>query len=385
MLNQPLAAINHTDVTALIGRARESRVTEFKRELDALTGDAKFLKGVSALANTAGGDFVIGVGSNKDGVVDSADGVSLASVDREVTRLSQMLADNLEPRLPSFNIHPVALPNGNHVLVVRVNRSWVGPHRLLRDSKFYARSPAHTYAMDVGELRTAFLALGNGVDRVRSFRDVRLGHISSGNTPVRLPSGGKLVIHILPLPFGVDQQVDVVRATATGTHMPLPPGNQNSNNRVMFNLDGVLNCGMVDASVADRYAQLFRSGAIEGVTQLGVEAGIPYICATTFADVVFNAVRQYVLVMEAIEIPFPVFVAVGLCGSPNYRMKFDRGVGWQFAGPLNGPVIAIPEVAIQNANADIPTALRPILDMIWNAFGFPECWMYDSGGAWRGL
>jgi hypothetical protein len=110
-----------------------------------------------------------------------------------------------------------------------------------------------------------------------------------------------------------------------------------------------------------------------------------YFTTDQFANLVVRAVRQYTGVLQSIEIPFPVFAAVSFCGASAYQMKYDlSGTGWQLAGPVRGPVIAFPEVAIQDANADVPAALRPSLDMIWNAFGFAACTMYQSDGTWRG-
>src|ERR1700679_2056686 len=93
---------------ALIGRVRESKTLEFKANLPAKNkGALKVLAGISALANTAGGDFVIGV-SEVDGVAKSVDGIEPdGRVDTYKRTLQQVLADLLEPHLPSLDIHEV--------------------------------------------------------------------------------------------------------------------------------------------------------------------------------------------------------------------------------------------------------------------------------------
>ena len=32
----------------------------------------------------------------------------------------------------------------------------------------------------------------------------------------------------------------------------------------------------------------------------------------------------------------------------------------------------------------MPTLMRPVFNIFWNAFGFQQCEMYDGEGRWKG-
>jgi hypothetical protein len=78
--------------------------------------------------------------------------------DAEERRLRSMLADGIEPRTPGASVCSVPCVSGKTVMVVRVPRSWEAPHmvRLEGLSKFYGRSGAEVFQMDVLQIRRAF-------------------------------------------------------------------------------------------------------------------------------------------------------------------------------------------------------------------------------------
>src|SRR5262249_5126909 len=144
----------------------------------------QFLASVSAFANTAGGDLLIGVAA-EDGVASGIPGIPLAEFDHDTLRYEQLLADNLEPRLSPVAVRSVPCGNGNHVLIIRVARSWLGPHRVTKNDRFYGRNAGGKYPLDVGELRQAFTLRENVAQRMQGFRRDRLAKIMAGSTPVK--------------------------------------------------------------------------------------------------------------------------------------------------------------------------------------------------------
>lgn len=387
MIPKPTAQISITDLNALVGNVRESKTIEFKRELSAKDGDASFLKGVSALANTAGGDFIIGVEASKDGIASAVTGIDVPNLDAEKLRLEQLLASCVEPRLPRIDIHPVACPNGRYVFVVRVPYSWVGPHRITKDNKFYGRNSAGVYALDVGELRTAFALGGTAADRIRAFRTERLGKIIAGETPVPLAGKASVVLHMIPLPSFADRQLfDVVAAIAAGTHFPLPLTGMHGGNQYRVNLDGIVNFVLGDEEGAASYAQLCRNGAIEGVAVINEDKDGLYLMSIQLANMVVAGAKQYLAVQNNLELPFPVFAMLSFCGADGCRMRYTdvSGMGWYQSQPLRGTVIAFPEVALDSSTSDVPRVLRPLLNMVCNGFGLQKSEMYNADGSWKG-
>lgn len=152
--------ITADDIVSLFeNRIAEGRTLEYKSELPH-EGESKkipFLAEVSAFANTSGGDLVFGV-SEENGFIRSIDGVKVENPDKEILRLDNTIRNGIDPRLPSVHIRAIPL-NDAFIFVVRVPRSWSAPHRVVFNdhSKFYGRSSAGKYPLDVSELRSAFL------------------------------------------------------------------------------------------------------------------------------------------------------------------------------------------------------------------------------------
>jgi hypothetical protein len=134
------------------------------------------------------------------------------------------------------------------------------------------------------------------------------------------------------------------------------------------------------------YVQFFRSGVIEGVAELNSrdQDGAPYFVGHVLASKVVFAWRQYLTVLKAFNAGLPVYALLSLCNVNRcyFRGSSPDGVGWNDEGPLGREVVAFPEVSISNADEDASAVMRPIFNMLWNAFGFPRCDRYDSLGKW---
>lgn len=76
MIPKPVHEIKLADLQGLLGVAQESRTLEFKREIPGKAASelVPFLAGVSSLANTSGGDFVLGIIATK-GLAEAAPGI----------------------------------------------------------------------------------------------------------------------------------------------------------------------------------------------------------------------------------------------------------------------------------------------------------------------
>lgn len=390
MIPKPLKDIRFSDLEALIGVGRESKMLEFKSELPrkANSNSVPFVAGVSSLANTAGGDFVLGVVAH-DGVATAVPGITMSNVDAEKLRLEQALANGLEPRLPRIDIEAIDGGAGQYVVVIRVPRSWVGPHRVRANNCFYGRNSAGRYPLDVGELRTAFVASESVADRIRSFRAERLARVGGDETPVPLPPGGRAILHVVPFPpFASRRDTDVVEAISTGTFIPLPLSGIGSGNQVAVNLDGFVNYAGNGRDLASSYAQFLRNGAIEGVLALGTDEtnGRAYIAGSVLCKQIVFAVTQYVNILDAYDMGFPVFVFLSFTGMDGSTLRHSVRFGPSFnvAGPRSGAVIALPEIGLEGPTLDAPTALKPVFNALWNAYGFLRCDMYDGQGIWMG-
>jgi hypothetical protein len=346
------------------------------------------LADVSSFANTAGGDLVIGVA--EAGGIPNLIVPFTGNADDECCRLAGIARTGLEPRIRNLQTKAIAMAEGGVVIIVRVPRSYVPPHRVIykNRNRFWARASSGKYEPNVEELRHIFTEAPRITERIAAFRTDRIIRIAAGETPVPLGPGGKVVVHLVPVPAFADRRLlDVVSAVASGTHVPLPLGSTGDGSRPGINIHGFLNYADRPRGGQQSYAQFFRSGAIEGVGNLSKSGadGHPYFVATEFTEKVVLAIRQYLSVLEALDAGLPVYGFLSLCDVAQcfYRYSPD-GAGWHDAGPLNQQILALPELYIDSFRTDVPVLMRPVFNVLWNAFGFQQCDMYDGEGCWTG-
>lgn len=177
MIDRPIADIGVDDLQRLVvNRVAETRSLEYKQTLpgNADADKKEFLADVSSFANAVGGDLVFGVTELREdnrttGIPESVDGLSAVNQDAETRRLENMLRDGVAPRLPGVQFRWVEGFAQGPVLIMRIPRSWAGPHMITfqQHSRFYSRNAGGKNALDVFELRSAFLNSGSLRERAR--------------------------------------------------------------------------------------------------------------------------------------------------------------------------------------------------------------------------
>ncbi len=164
VINKQLEDIIEADLQYLIDEERiEKKVLEYKSETPRNSDSEKkeFLADVSSFANTIGGDIIYGVIENRNtGKPEKLEGIEIENVDHEILRLDHIMRDGIEPNIPSsaLNIKEIQLKNSKYILIIRIIRSWLNPHRVSFKAwdRFYTRSTNGKYRYDVQELRAAF-------------------------------------------------------------------------------------------------------------------------------------------------------------------------------------------------------------------------------------
>ncbi len=153
--------ITKADIDALVANSvPEGRTLDYKRTLPGSSDDAKreFLADISSLANAAGGDIIFGVGEDQ-GVPTVASGLPVIDPDAENLRLDSSIRSGIEPRVPAVQIKAVDGFPAGPVMVLRIPKSWSSPHMVTfkGSSRFFSRTNAGKFQMDVAEIRSAFL------------------------------------------------------------------------------------------------------------------------------------------------------------------------------------------------------------------------------------
>jgi schlafen family protein len=402
-LNKPLDEITSADLHALVDNGvSELRAIEYKRDLPGAGDEAKreFLADVTSFANTSGGHLVYGI-TEESGYPTAVPGVSTPDIEAALLRLESVIRDGVVPRIPGVGLHVIELGNQAFGVVFRVPRSSLRPHMVTFKnlSRFFARTSAGKYQLDVGEIRSAFLAGPLESDRIRLFRGERLAAIAAGELPTVLEEGATVVLHLVPVAAVEDLAAPLGDLSAVIDDDRLRPMYLAQSFGVRWNLDGLFTDDWVDTGAARAYVQVFRSGAIEAVDLWTIEGvdefmrqGAPptngisgYVVERTLID----ATKRFLELGQVLGVQPPVVALISLLGVKGkiliagdeerfaYRRPFSR------RPEIDRDRLLLPEVRFELLEADPAIVLRRAFDALWQAGGFPGSPHYDAGGVWQ--
>ena len=321
MIDKPITDITADDIQHLVDeRTPEKRTLEFKAEVPGNKDSERkeFLADVSSFANAAGGDLIYGVATT-DGHATAAHGVTAQNIDATLLRLDQMIRSGISPRIVGFQVQRVTgLPKGP-AIVIRIPRSWQGPHIVSYQQRFrfFSRNAAGKFPMDVSDIRAAVLNAGSTEERIKMFRTDRLARIGAAETLVPLNSTKLICVHSAPfMAFSGDShQVDFARAADhTGLLKPLYNAGWSA---PTFNIDGLYTYSAVrERPTSYSYLQLFRNGTVETVDAQTILSQSPYpdsIPSIAFPDQLFAYVEQLMRLYELLDVepPYALLVSFG--------------------------------------------------------------------------
>lgn len=390
MIGKNLEQITEEDLQALVDNSVVERKTlEYKQTLPGNSDKERkeFLADVSSFANASGGDLIFGIiEDKKTGIPKSLEGLIIENIDQEILRLDNMIRDGIQPRLLSVGIKPIPLSNSKVVLLVRIPKSWISPHRVIFGShdKFYSRSSNGKYPLDVGELRVAFNLSETITERIRNFRLERISKLFANETPIPFVDTAKIALHLIPIiSFNPAQSYDIGKIASQSTKMK-PMYCSGWNGR--YNLDGFLTYAPEQDGKSHSYVQLFRSGIIEAVDGSMLEPwkGKLTIFSRLYEEELINSFKNYLNILKELTVELPMFVFLTLLGIRGYSMVVPEHILSE-THTIDRDVLLLPERMIESYDVSAPDVLRPCFDSIWNACGFPKSKNYNDEGEWAPL
>ena len=391
MINKRLQQINKEDLERLIQNSIvEGKTIDYKIILSLSTDKEKgeFLADVSSFANTSGGDLIFGI-KEENGAPKSIDGIFLENIDSEKLKIESIIRDGIEPRIQT-DIHIVDVDNQKIVLIIRIHKSWLSPHRVIFNAypktkdQFYARNSSGKYSLDTGELRTAFGLSDTLVDKIKNFRTERISSLIADNTPVPFYSGGKIILHLIPLEaFSPNVRLDINQMMDNKIRLkPIYCSGWNDK----INLEGLLIYSGGRNYEAYSYVQLYRNGIIEAVegAMLNSNAEKKNIPSVAYEQELLSSFPAYLNVLKYLNISTPIFIFLTLTGIKGFEMSVNnlRWVHGDVYDKIDRDILMLPECLIETYDIDPKDILIPMFDLIWNACGFPRSLNFDKNRNW---
>lgn len=382
--------VSIVDLQALVDDGiPEGRQLEFKSAHYGRKDDDKreFAADVSAFANASGGLLLIGI-EEKDGIASHVCGVAVDDPDGFVRMVVDSIRTSFEPPIRDFRVRwvPTQAPLG--VLMVKVERSWSGPHRVIvaRDHRFFIRDENGKHPMSVSELRYAFSFASEVEERIRRFREESLLLLVNNEGPLAISGEGdpRLILHVVPRATFTDN-IQISLDNCGATMWPWPLGARGGN--TMYSLDGlVCYAGPEDQSSNVRaFSTLFRNGIAEAVSRVAVggKDAQKTISLTGIEGVVISALNGICAEYKVRCVPYPCVVLISLVGVRGLSVP-QSGWSGEMSYPYRADRIVLPELTIEAGAEGNEAALllKPLFDLMWNAFGKHGSPNFDKQGVY---
>jgi hypothetical protein len=249
--------------------------------------------------------------------------------------------------------------------------------------RFYGRSPAGKYPLDVGGIRHGFLAGETGRERIRRFRLERIARIVAQDTPIPMTDGPKLIFHALPL---LPDEGVWSRLLPLQDHDILPyiqPIGEAADAH-HFNLDGYLTRTHDRREGRNSYTQLFRDGGVEAVSTGFIRiyrsemAGADGFSGVVIERYLIRALTNLQKLWSKIGLAPPVVLGMAMSGIRGH-MIYPRSPGWLPEATFDRDPLVVPEVIVEELARAADTILHPLINLLWNAGGWQASPQYREG------
>lgn len=385
MINKHLDKIDISDLKQLQSNAvSEGKTIEYKKLLptNSYADRKEFLADISSFSNASGGDLIFGI-LEENGSPKSIDGLEIENVDEEIRKYENIIRDGIEPRI-IFATRAVNVSGKKNIFIFRVNKSWVGPHRVIYEGhdKFYSRNSAGKYALDTNELKSAFNLSQTLTEQINKFKTERITQLISDNLPLPFYDGGKIVLHLIPLEsFSPNYRIDLNPIINEPAKLkPIYASGWS----YRINLEGVLSYSGDRNDKSHSYIQLYRNGIIEAVEglMLSAEREKKYIPSVAYEIELIKSLREFLNLTKELGINMPIVIFLTLIGVNGYEMAVDRMRFWGDYYKIDKDILQLPETLIESYNTEPKDILRPMFDLVWNACGFKRSYNFDEAGNW---
>lgn len=372
---QRLEDINEAHLDALVAEGvREGTRIDYKRAINTKEPGAKaeLCRDISSFANAAGGDYVIGMDED-DGLPTSLDGIN-ADFEMLEQQINQTLRSHIDPPVTGLRMRPVTLDKGTFAFVIRIPKTWNGPHMVTFDgeNRFWTRDNSGKRMMDVQDVRQLIMLSEGAAQRMKRFRMEQIGNIVAGETPVPMTSNKAIILHLIPL-ISFTGGVSIDPRPITWEEMRTI-GAQGASKRLT--LEGRIVFHQNFNGTIDTYFHLYRNGVIEAVNaDLLTESFPPPLnkfqgFARLHAHAIVTTLDSALKLYQKLGVSPPIFGMLSFTGVRGAYMYRDiTAGGMSDTTPLNRDTLLLPEFQIEDLGADPESIIASTFDIWWQACG----------------
>lgn len=137
------------------------------------------------------------------------------------------------------------------------------------------------------------------------------------------------------------------------------------------------------SGVVRAFSTLFRNGSAECVSSLnlGNQDGKPSLSLTAVEEYILNGTNSAVRVLDRHSVSIPYYIMASLVGVRGIYGR-SHGLRERICFPYRADSVLMPEFLLNERDIN-DNSLRPILDLLWNAFGWEGSPNFNSDGSRR--
>lgn len=426
VLSKPADQIGIRDIESLItSKVPEGEQIEFKESLPAKgqtrdpwenggrqIGDRakdKILEEVVAFANAHGGAFLLGIGESNARPPVATRISPIPRCADLAERLKHVFRDCVEPQLPRLEVFAVPTEGESGVIIIRVGRSRLAPHRVTKTLVCTIRRSDSCEEMTMREIQDMTLNVSRGLERLESWLDKRSQRFDEEFKRLKNPEIA-YGLRFTALPVGEEIRFDRVFREGRLVKDLEEPWHKirNESTTRQLNDPGIrsspwqpkLRAARQDWCDGDYYVNqsvnIYREIHCDGLLEFGVVSAFEPSDDTNklslspdwlivfpgnlaiWADRIRNQARaptaEYALDVEIRAIGRPVMVLTGNAG-PSWKPSSSPSMV-QTSGTLQPGSIKFPRYSLDDFN-EIPALLESFNCDFWNSIGL------DIGNAER--
>ncbi len=216
--------------------------------------------------------------------------------------------------------------------------------------------------------------------RMRAYHRNRVAEIVKGCTPFPMAEGAKLILHLIPDQSFASPTEFSADALGKAAKHSQPLGSSYSSSR--YNADGF---AIASLSGVKGYVQVFRNGTVETVMgDIVRKAQEPHqsnlLNALPIARLLKDGLPQYLRIFTALDVAPPVRCHLSLTGVKDCRIL--RG-GEPSDHAIDRDIVEMPSGTATALDVAGHVVLRPLLDVMWNSAGSPQCPYFNAMGLWE--